>query len=119
VPFEKVISLKNGSIQNDSLFNMLAKYYNASKFLAKVDTGFQIALFFRGKIYPEYFSGYAYGQHTEVPNYERPLNSDEKKEAIDYCINDSQYYLLQSQRRLNSVKTLLDKIGNKLKRFEK
>lgn len=118
VPFDKVKSLKNGIIKNDSLFNMLAKYYNSSKFLAKVDSQFKLPFYLREDIYPKYFSGYAYGQYAEVSNYERLLNSDEIKVIIDYCINDSRYYFLQSQRRLNFAKTLLEMIDEELKRFD-
>jgi hypothetical protein len=118
VPFDKVKSLKNGIIKNDNLFNMLAIYYNASEFLARVDTEFQIAVFLREKIYLKYFSGYLYGQYAEVSNYERLLNSDEIKVTIDYCLNDSGYYYYQSQRRLNLAKTLLQMIDEELQRFE-
>jgi hypothetical protein len=118
VPFDKVKSLKNGIIKNDSLFNMLARYYNYSEFLAKVDTGFNIAIYLREDIYPKYFNAYLYGRYAKVSNYEQILNSDEIKIAIDYCINDSGYYLMGSQNRANMAKTLLQMIDEELQRFE-
>ena len=53
VPWDKIKTIKNGVIQNDSLFNSLSSYYNNSKFLGQVDNYFEIAAYFRKGIYPK------------------------------------------------------------------
>ena len=117
VPFEKVKSLRNGIITNDSLFNSISNYYNFSKFLADVDRYFQNGAYFRQSIYPKYFKGYRYGTIAEVSDYHKILNSDEIKVAIDYCINDAIFYRNNSRDRLEHARALINDINEELKRF--
>lgn len=118
VPFDKVKSLKNGILQNDSLFNSLSNYYNFSKRQFEVDRYFEIGAYFRKNIYPKYFKRYYYGRIAIISDYQKILQSDEIKVAIDYCFNDSSYYLRNSKHRVEHSAELLQDITEELKRFE-
>lgn len=118
VPFDKIKNLKNGIMQNDSLFNSLSNYYNLSKKQAEVDRYFEIGAYFRKNIYPKYFKGYRYGRVAIVSDYKRILQSDEVKVALDYCLNDASYYLRKSKHRVEHSAELLQDITEELKRFE-
>ena len=117
IPFDKIKELKNGIIRNDSLFNSLSSFYNSSKFLAELDRYFQNGAYFRQEIYPKYFKGYRYGTVAVVSNYQRILDSDEIKIAIDYCLNDAGYYLNRSKNRAEHAGELIDLIFQELKLF--
>ncbi len=119
VPWDKIKTLKNGIIQNDSLFNSLSNYYNFSKFLSKVDNYFEIAAYFRKSVYPKYAKSYHYGRIAAIADYEQMLNSNEIKVAIDYCINDAVYYKRRTKHRIKHTSELLEDIRKELKRFQK
>lgn len=118
VPFDKITNMENGIIKNDSLFNSMSNYYNFSKFISGVDRYFQVGAYFRQQVYPKFFSGYRYGSYAKITNFEKILNSDEIKVAIDYARNDSKYYLGQSKHRVDHASELIDIINNELKRFD-
>ena len=118
VAWDKVKTLKNNIIQNDSLFNSLSGYYNHSKFLSEVDNYFEIAAYFRKTIYPKYAKSYHFGRIAAVADYNQFLNSNEIKVAIDYCINDAGYYKRRTQHRIEHSAELLIDIREELKRFE-
>tara|TARA_R110002073_G_scaffold108336_3_gene243416 strand:+ start:84830 stop:85549 length:720 start_codon:yes stop_codon:yes gene_type:complete len=118
VPYDKIKSLKNGIMQNDSLFNSLSNYYNFSKQQADVDRYFEIAAYFRKDIYPKYFKGYRYGRIAIISDYQKILHSDEVKIALDYCLNDAFFYLRASKHRVEHSAELLQDITEELKRFE-
>lgn len=118
VIFDRLKSLKSGIISNDSLFTSLSNYYNFSKFLADVDRYFQNGAYFRKDIYPKYFKYYRYGRIAKVADYDVLLNSNEIKIAIDYCINDANYYWSQTRHRKEHARELINNIRKELKRFD-
>ena len=92
--------------------------YNFSKFLADVDRYFQNGAYFRKDIYPKYFKYYRYGRIAKVADYDVLLNSNEIKIAIDYCINDANYYWSQTRHRKEHARELINNITKELKRFD-
>ena len=119
VPFDKIKTLKNGIIKNDSLFNSLSNYYNFSKFLSRVDLYYKNGEYFRKDIYPKYFKGYRYGSYAIVDDYQKILKSNEIKVAIDYCKNDAEFYYNRTKHRAEHAAELIEMITNELQRFEK
>ena len=118
MPFEKVKTLKNGIIQNDSLFNLLSNYYNFSKYLAQTDRYFENGAYFRKEIYPRYAKAYSFGAYAKVADYQQFLNSNEVKVAIGYCRNDAYFYINRSKVRLEQAGDLIKFITDELKRFD-
>jgi len=119
VVFDKAKSYKTGLIKNDRLFTLLSNYYNNSKSLSEVDKYFHVAAYFRRDIYPKYFKGYKFSRLAVVSDYEKILNSDEIKVAIDYCINDAKFYKKLTQLRKEQARELIELLNTELKRFEK
>lgn len=117
VVFDRVKSLKSGIITNDSLFNSLSNYYNHSEFLAEVDRYFENGAYFRKEIYPKYFKHYRYGTIAEVSDYDKIVQSNEIRIAIDYCINDAFYYRNRTKHRKEHARELINDITEELKRF--
>ncbi len=118
VIFDRIKSLKSGIISNDSLFTSLSNYYNFSKFLAGVDRYFQNGAYFRQDVYPKYFKHYRYGSYAQIANYEELRVSNEIRVAIDYCINDANYYRNQTKHRKEHARELIQDISQELKRFK-
>lgn len=117
VVFERIKSMKSGLISNDSLFTSLSNYYNNSKFLAGVDRYFQNGAYFRQAIYPKYFKHYRYGRYAQIADYKKLSTSNEIRVAIDYCINDANYYRNRTQHRKEHSRELIQMIEKELKRF--
>lgn len=117
VIFDRIKSLKSGIISSDSLFTSLSNYYNNSKFLAEVDRYFQNGAYFRQAIYPKYFKHYRYGRFAQIADYEKIKASNEIRVAIDYCINDANYYRGGTQHRKERARELIVLINSELKRF--
>lgn len=113
-------SLNNAGIltvRSDSLRKDILNYYEYALFVESVTGQFDLAVFFRERIYPSYFKSFSWGSSGAKPSdYEALKKSNEFNIALDYVRNDSRYYKSQYELLLTACIDLLNKINKELSR---
>ena len=112
-------SLKNAgflTVRSDSLRKDILNYYEYALFVDSVTDQFDLAVYFRDRIYPTYFESFRWGVGAKPSDYNALKKSNEFNIALDYVRNDSRFYKRQYDLLFNSSIDLLKKIKNELKR---
>ena len=104
----KVVGLE--IIQNDSIRLRLIDYYEESKHLKYIEDYFENSKIFRQQIYPKYFKSYRHSTYAIPKNYEGLKTNSEFNIALDYSLNDAEFFMhlsMEKKRRAVELLTLI------------
>ena len=105
--FDRLRSIGVDLVKNDSLREMLVTYYDHSRFLKEVENYYENSKYYRTVIYPKYFKKYQYGRLARPVDFEALKKANDFRIALDYSINDAQYYRGWSRHRKEDATKLL------------
>lgn len=112
--FDRILDIGVDIIRNDSLRKQLVVYYDHSTFLRYVEDYYENSKYFRQHIYPKYFRSYKHSREVIPVDYEALKTSTEFMVALDYCINDANYYGYWSRHRKQEALDLLGMLREEL-----
>ena len=115
IPFNNLLNKGIDIVKNDSIKFYLNRYYSHSEHLSKVETYFENSKYYRQHIYPKYFKSYKYGREAIPIDYEELKSNSEFKIALDYTINDAQFFKGWSEHKKEDALRLLGLIRKELK----
>lgn len=119
--FERLHDAGINIVKNDSLRNLIPSYFMNIAQISEVSEEFPLSSYFRNEIYPKYFKSFSWNPKVgcEPKNYEILKNADDFFIALDYVINDTQFYM---RRYLGGAKQnahLLNVLRHELKKRKK
>lgn len=112
--FNRIESVGIDIIKNDSVRDLIVRYYDFSKHIAYVENYFENSKYYRQHIFPKYFKTYKYGREAKPVDYGSLMTNSEFSIALDYSINDAYFFKNSEQRRLQDAQTLIRLLEDEL-----
>ena len=115
IVYNRILDVGIDIIKNDSLKNFLMTYYNHSKYYKNIEQYYENSKYFRQHIYPSYFKSFKHSREAIPIDYENLKTASEFNIALDYCINDAQFFKNMSIHRKEDALDILKILKQVLK----
>lgn len=105
--YDRLVSIGVDLVKNDSLRDALVTYYAHSRTLKGVEDYYENSKYYRTVIYPKYFKSYQHSRQARPVNFDSLKQANDFRIALDYTINDAQWYQGWSEHRKEDANKLL------------
>ena len=112
--YDRLVSIGVDLVKNDSLRDALVTYYDHSRTLKGVEDYYENSKYYRTVIYPKYFKTYQHSRQAQPVDFEALKEANDFRIALDYTINDAQWYQGWSEHRMNDANKLLTSLESYL-----
>jgi hypothetical protein len=112
--FENLKTLGITIIEDEELRNEIPRYYGNVAHIRSVHEEFLLPIYFREDIYPKYFRSFSWRSGAIPVDFEQLKDTPEMYVAIDYVINDVQFYQIVYDRLIQNNATLRQLIRQEL-----
>lgn len=108
--FDRLESIGVDLVKNDSLRNKLVRFYDHSRYLKRIELYYENSKYFRTVIYPKYFKSFQHSREAKPVDFEALKQANDFRIALDYTINDAQFYMFWSNHRKEDARELLEEL---------